>query len=350
MLKTQSAAFPLPVGCPWSPRHPITERIAMLKSNPPSPRNRRIGRTLLTALAASAAGVVYAASPATQQASTTAKADHFTLAIDAATRGHPASMHFTRCIRAGEPFDVSGSDGPGFSWGGQFAVTPAAKGQLEVRGKIHTRVEQGRGATREMSGQPVVRTLPGVKASIVFGQKVDGQHLDTVKLADNTVWIDITPTPGCSSGTVRDGGMVSAGKSGLVMARGAAADAVAAPREYQLNLSVALATNLGRGENVRRANLALCTNAGKTATVKVHDWQIDVTPMQEGTHRLRLDVHMSGADHQLIAQASLQGAVDGVMHAGGKSIDGKSDYSMDITSLDGCPARAEEAERKSAHA
>ncbi|HEY8682437.1 MAG TPA: M56 family metallopeptidase, partial [Rhodanobacter sp.] len=28
MLKTQSAAFALPVGCTWSPRHPVTERIA----------------------------------------------------------------------------------------------------------------------------------------------------------------------------------------------------------------------------------------------------------------------------------------------------------------------------------
>ena len=198
MLKTQVANDLLPVGCPWSPRHPVTERIAMLKSSPPSPRTRRIGSTLLTALAATAAGVVYAASPVAQQASATGKADHFTLAIDAATRGHPASMHFTRCVGAGEPFDISGSDGPGFSWDGQFAVTAAAKGQLELRGKLHTRVDQGGGNTREMSGQPVVRTLPGVKASIVFGQKVDGDHLDTVKLADNTVRIDLTPTLGCS--------------------------------------------------------------------------------------------------------------------------------------------------------
>ena len=198
MLKTQSAAFPLPVGCPWSPRHPITERIAMLKSNPPSPRNRRIGRTLLTVLAVSAAGLVYAASPATQPASTTAPADRFTLAIEVATHGHPASMHFTRCVRAGEPFDVSGSDDPGFSWDGRFAVTPVAKGQLEVRGKFHMRVAQGGGDTREFSGQPVVRTLPGRKAIIVFGQKVDGDHLAAVKLTDNTVRIDLTPTRGCS--------------------------------------------------------------------------------------------------------------------------------------------------------
>ena len=36
MLKTQSAAFALPVGCTWSPRHPLTERIAMLKLPLPS--------------------------------------------------------------------------------------------------------------------------------------------------------------------------------------------------------------------------------------------------------------------------------------------------------------------------
>ena len=42
MLKTQSSAFALPVGCPWSPRHPVTERIAMLKL--PSPNGRRAKR------------------------------------------------------------------------------------------------------------------------------------------------------------------------------------------------------------------------------------------------------------------------------------------------------------------
>ena len=44
MLKTQSAAFALPVGCPWSPRHPLTERIAMLKLTPPGRLRRRVGR------------------------------------------------------------------------------------------------------------------------------------------------------------------------------------------------------------------------------------------------------------------------------------------------------------------
>lgn len=198
MLKTQAAHGLLPVGCPWSPRHPVTERIAMLKLPLPSRRTRRIGGSLLMAITAAAAGAVYAATPAAQQASKTAKADHFTLAVDAATRGHPASMHFTQCLRAGEPFDISGSDGPGFSWDGQFAVTPAGNGQLEIRGKIHTRLDHGGGDTREMSGQPVVRTRPGVKASIVFGQKVDGDQLDTMKLADGTVRIDLTPTRGCS--------------------------------------------------------------------------------------------------------------------------------------------------------
>lgn len=348
MLKTQSAAFALPVGCPWSPRHPVTERIAMLKLKQPAAIRRFAGAFFVGALVAGVASAVYATTPSPQTEAAGSMRDRYTLKIDAGMAGRPDSMHFTRCLKPGEPTTVNGSDTHKFSWQGQFTVSPAAGGQLEIRSHIDTRFEETGGYVHTQSAQPIVRTMPGQQAVIQFGQV----HLrkQAGKPDDRTIKVSLTPTPGCSSGTVRDGGMVPAGKSGLVMARGAAADAVAAPREYQLNLSVALATNLGRGENVRRANLALCTNAGKTATVKVHDWQIDVTPMPEGTHRLRLDVHMSGADHQLIAQASLQGAVDGVMHAGGKSIDGKSDYSVDITSLDGCPARAEEAERKSAHA
>ncbi|KZC24776.1 peptidase M56 [Rhodanobacter thiooxydans] len=76
MLKTQSAAFALPVGCTWSPRHPLTERIAMLKLPSPSRRRRHAGMIAGIALAIVVAGSVYAASaPQAEHAAWKVQAD-----------------------------------------------------------------------------------------------------------------------------------------------------------------------------------------------------------------------------------------------------------------------------------
>jgi beta-lactamase regulating signal transducer with metallopeptidase domain len=67
MLKTQSALFALPVGCPWSPRHPLTERIAMLKLTPPGRLRRIFGNITGLILATIVAGSVYATSAMSDQ-------------------------------------------------------------------------------------------------------------------------------------------------------------------------------------------------------------------------------------------------------------------------------------------
>ncbi|BFI96902.1 MAG: hypothetical protein RSP_24120 [Rhodanobacter sp.] len=74
MLKTQPAAFALPVGCSWSPRHPLTERIAMLKLSAPSRPRRHAGIIAICGMAVVVAGSVYAASIPAQGAASGAKA------------------------------------------------------------------------------------------------------------------------------------------------------------------------------------------------------------------------------------------------------------------------------------
>ena len=69
MLKTQSAAFALPVGCLWSPRHPVTERIAMLKLSSPNRLQSCLGILMGAVLALCVTGLVYAASVPSNQAS-----------------------------------------------------------------------------------------------------------------------------------------------------------------------------------------------------------------------------------------------------------------------------------------
>ncbi|WP_290885624.1 TonB family protein [Arenimonas sp.] len=63
MLKTQLAAFGLPVGCHWQSSHPLKERISMLKQTLPSPRRRRIAAVLTLALAATTTLAAWAAQP-----------------------------------------------------------------------------------------------------------------------------------------------------------------------------------------------------------------------------------------------------------------------------------------------
>lgn len=108
MLKTQSAALALPVGCLWSPRHPLTERIAMLKLSTPSRLRRHAGllagATLLTAIS----GIVYAASAPLHQASAPAvhagKQYQLDLNIELAnpTHSHAERAHVALCMAPGE--------------------------------------------------------------------------------------------------------------------------------------------------------------------------------------------------------------------------------------------------------
>ena len=64
MLKTQLAAFGLPLGCHWQSCHPLKERVRMLKQTLPGPRRRRIAAALVVALAALTSLAAWAAQPA----------------------------------------------------------------------------------------------------------------------------------------------------------------------------------------------------------------------------------------------------------------------------------------------
>lgn len=192
MLKTQSSPLLLPVGCSWSSRHPFTERIAMLKQPVPARARRIAAHAALGAIVLVGSLGVYATQSAASHPAGM-NDGHFTLKVDIATRGHAPSMHFTQCLAKGKPYDVSGSDGPDFSWHGQFVVTPMADGQLQIASDLQTRLDEGNGNVRSMSGKPIVRTRPGQPAGIVFGQTQEKP------LKDGSVRIDLTAVPGCGA-------------------------------------------------------------------------------------------------------------------------------------------------------
>jgi TonB family protein len=74
LLKTQIAAQPLPLGCHWPPgaRHPLKQRIAMLKSPLPEAAMRGVGGAVAAAFTLGAGSLAWAASPATSLATTVA--------------------------------------------------------------------------------------------------------------------------------------------------------------------------------------------------------------------------------------------------------------------------------------
>lgn len=67
MLKTQlaiDAAWRLPAGCHWQPRHPLKERIAMLKQPVPGRTHRMIGAMIAMSLVLAGSYTAWAAQPA----------------------------------------------------------------------------------------------------------------------------------------------------------------------------------------------------------------------------------------------------------------------------------------------
>jgi len=110
MLKTPAAGQALPFGCSWMSRHPLTERIAMLKSPPHSSFRRRLGGLASLALAGALAGTVYAASApiAAPGQAPGAAAGQYQLDIQLALDHDDAKASHTRrfkvalCMAAGE--------------------------------------------------------------------------------------------------------------------------------------------------------------------------------------------------------------------------------------------------------
>ncbi|MCD7097595.1 TonB family protein [Stenotrophomonas sp. MMGLT7] len=74
MLKTQFTGPLAPMACQWTPRHPLKERIAMLKRKTPSRVRAIFARTLVAALAVAGAYAAWAQQPARAVASAGAAA------------------------------------------------------------------------------------------------------------------------------------------------------------------------------------------------------------------------------------------------------------------------------------
>lgn len=113
LLKAQTAPFALPAGCSWSSRHPLMERIAMLKSPVPSSLTRRIGAGVVVATLVAGAGWAYAATtpldtgkPASSKGREYQLDMVFETTTDAAGHRHAERAKLAICALEGEQGEV----------------------------------------------------------------------------------------------------------------------------------------------------------------------------------------------------------------------------------------------------
>lgn len=192
MLKTQSAALALPVGCSWSPRHPLTERIAMLKQHEPGRFRRMCGSLVVFSVALMVASSVYAttrpASPAKTAGQANAAERHM-LKLVLGIGSEPPRLHAAMCLKPGQFYEVTESNiGKLPPWHGRFTVVPAERGQLEVQVAMS-------GGPLAKPSNPWIRMLPGQQGTIQVGKKLEDKDGKVVE--DDTIRIDLTPSVGC---------------------------------------------------------------------------------------------------------------------------------------------------------
>jgi hypothetical protein len=182
MLKTQSALFALPVGCPWSPRHPLTERIAMLKMPSPNRQRRNIGMIAGFALAIVVAGSVYAAStPPVPRAIPKVQGAEYQLdmtvegSTDDGHKRHTDTAAFALCMGPGATVMANIGD-----LKVEAITVPAEKGQVRIDLAV----------TNVGISPPVRSQLHGALGKTLHakGTGADGKHAYAV---------DVTPQAGC---------------------------------------------------------------------------------------------------------------------------------------------------------
>ncbi|SEJ30946.1 M56 family metallopeptidase [Frateuria terrea] len=196
MLKTPTARQALPVGCSWSSRHPLTERIAMLKLPSHGSTRRRLGGLASLSIAVALAGTVYAASaPMPPQAQRpVAAAEQYqldiglTLARDDAQATHAQQLKVALCMRPGQAATLE-------TQGITLDAVTRATASRRVRIELAVRGEDGATPTQDhlegMLGQPlrVSGKLPG---------------------AGRQYALEITPRPGCPASATAAKGAVDA--------------------------------------------------------------------------------------------------------------------------------------------
>ncbi len=219
MLKTRSAAFALPVGCTWSPRHPLTERIAMLKLPAPNRPRRYAGIVAICGLTMAVVGSVYAttASIATAPGTTNAAREYeldmtIGFSIDNGHKRHTETEALALC---GAPGEVGTASMPG----GKVDASAADAGNGRVRIDLSVKGVDGAVLARKQ-----LQATPG-QSLHVAGAGTDGKRSYTV---------DVTPQIGCPARVAAEASPVKVTEQARNASVRVVAEAVAAKAGWTL--------------------------------------------------------------------------------------------------------------------
>gem|GEM_PF-737461 len=319
MLKTQSAAIALPVGCPWSSRHPVTERIEMLKNPLPKPVRRVAGLISLMTLLAGTSAAVYAAQQTPKGVRATPEAVKEAMVLFDGSKTAVASYLLSNDFREPANNDAAGLGPPDL-----------------ISGKFVRRVSVQDGViTVELRAQPnglatagSVRLIPRAdRAKKTVSWRCESGDIVNIQALE----------PACRFNAAAS----EVAQSGAAAETSSSGNTASGAKEYQFNMSLQLVTDDAGAAHARRATLALCAEVGKTAQFRVHDFDVSVLAIPEGTDRviMNLDAGGTGGQGKYLA-ARRMGVLGQVLHLVGNVGAGKGHFTLDVTPQAGCPARA----------
>lgn len=193
MLKTQFDELPLPLGCHWQARHPIKERIEMLKRPTPTPLHWMAATLFALGLSASAGYVAWAAQPAGASAAPVA-AEAQLYAIDVRMDVDGKAQTFQLREREGRVFGIR-SEEPGVPiWEADLSVKPlqGQYAQVLVSGKLR--------ADGQMVAEPALQAMLGNPATIQVST-ADGRSVITLQMSVTRLEHDTAAGPARESGT-----------------------------------------------------------------------------------------------------------------------------------------------------
>ncbi|MEO6925082.1 MAG: M56 family metallopeptidase [Rhodanobacter sp.] len=323
MLKTQSAAFALPVGCPWSPRHPVTERIEMLKNPLPRPLRRLAGLASLVVLLTGTSAAVYAAQQTPRGVQATPEAVKEAVALFDGSKTAVAEYILSNDYRKPANNDAAGLPPPDL-----------------LSGKFVRRIAVQDGTiTADLRAQPNGLATAG---SLRLVPRVDQVKKMVRWSCESSDIINIQALqPACHFNP----------STSAVVEGTSSSDTVTAVKEYQFNMSLQLATDDSSASRTRRASVAICADVGKTAQLRVRDFEVSVVAIPGGADSVIMNLDAGGSNGQeKYLAVRRMGVLGQALHLEGNVATEKHHFSLDVTPEVGCPARALEQSKSASHA
>ena len=323
MLKTQSAAFALPVGCPWSPRHPVTERIEMLKNPLPRPLRRLAGLASLVAVLAGTSAAVYAAQQTPKGVQATPEAVKEAVVLFDGSKTAVAEYILSNDYRKPANNDAAELPPPDL-----------------LSGKFVRRISVQDGTiTADLRAQPNRLATAG---SLRLVPRVDQVKKMVRWSCESSDIINIQALqPACHFNP----------STSAVVEGTSSSDTAAAVKEYQFNMSLQLATDDAKASHARRASVAVCAEVGKTAQLRVRDFEVSVLAIPGGVDSVIMNLDAGGSDGQgKYLAVRRKGVLGHALHLEGNVAAGKNHFALEVTPQVGCPARALEQTKSASHA